>query len=132
MLKYTLKIVNDKIEDLIINLGLNVTINGVSIAITPKIDMTGMKLSQFVDIFWAGFKVKFQSTLRTLSPEQVKATFDGKSVSWVECLSKAAAKESASYADMTPAQLEAKIAELEALRAAQATARLAEAENVSV
>lgn len=127
-----MKIENRKVKDLKINLGLNVTINGESIAITPNIDMDGLSEKQFVEIFWAGFKVKFQSTLRTLNPKQVKATFDRKAVSWVECLSKTAAKESASYNDMTPAQLEAKIAELEALRAAQAAARLAEAENVSV
>ena len=76
------------------NYAFQTTIAGVPVQTAPVIDYTGINETVAKELFWNGFKLKFQTVLRTMKPEQVKEMFaSGKKVTWRECLSKSAAAE---------------------------------------
>ena len=96
------------------NWSFQTTISGVPVQTGCTIDYAGITPAIANDLFWNGFKLKMQTVLRTMRPDDVKAMFaTGKTVSWRECLSKNAAKERMAVDNMTKAELAAHIAELQ-------------------
>jgi len=97
------------------NYAFQTTVSGVPIQTAPIIDYTGIKESVARELFWGGFKLKMQTILRTMKPEDVRKMFaTGKTVSWRECLSKTAAKEKLAVDSMSKQELAAHIAALQA------------------
>ena len=96
------------------NYAFQTTIAGVPVQTAPTINYDNIPESIAKELFWNGFKLKFQTVLRTMKPEQVKEMFaSGKKVTWRECLSKSAAKEKLAVDAMTREELAKHIAELQ-------------------
>jgi len=96
------------------NWAFQTTISGIPVQTGCTIDYTGMNDTIAADLFWNGFKLKMQTVLRTMKPEDVRKMFAaGKTVSWRECLSKTAAKERMAVDAMSKEELAAHIAELQ-------------------
>jgi len=107
-----------RISGLTINQAFQVQLNtGDNPQISPTIDFEGMPISIMAKLAFDALKVRGRGTMRGMKAEELKKTYKGK-ISWRVLYSKAGATRQAAEVSMTDEELDAKIAEYMALKAA--------------
>lgn len=111
------KITDDsRINDMTYGEFFNVQLhNGDNPAIDLTVDFEGMPIKNLAKLAWDTMKVKFRPHVKGMSTETFKATFDKKTITWREMITKSGVGTKIELAEKSATEIEGEIARLEAL-----------------
>lgn len=110
------RIENGRISDLSFGEHFNVLLhNGDNPSINLTVDFDGMPIELMVRQAWNSMKVSFRPHVKGMSTDKFKATFDGKTITWREMITKEGARSKIALSEKTPDEVRAEIERLQGL-----------------
>lgn len=89
--------------------------NGDKVSVSPDVDLNGISLDTFVNIFIDNYKVKANTQLKKLTADEINKAFVNKSINWATMINAQAAKDEVGFVTMTKEEQLAEIARLTAI-----------------
>lgn len=97
---------------------------GENPSVNITVDFEGMPVKTLIKLAFDTMKVKFRPHVKPLSVEELKNTFDGKTITWREMTTKDGAGSKIELATKTPAEIALEIKRLqESLKNVQTTSK---------
>ena len=107
---------DERINDLTYGEFFNVQLhNGDNPAIDLTVDFEGMPIKTLAKLAWDTMKVKFRPHVKSMNTETFKTTFDKKTITWREMITKSGVGTKIELAEKSPAEIEGEITRLKAL-----------------